>query len=202
MSILGGLESTIISFGYVAIFAIVFAESGLFFGFFLPGDSLLFTVGLLSSQGLFDIRIALLGIFIAAVLGDQVGYWAGSKYGRKLFNKPDSFFFNPDHITRAEAFYAKHGKKTIVLARFVPLVRTFAPIVAGMSHMDRATFTTYNILGGALWTLLVVSAGYFLGSLIPNASEYLDYIVIAIVVLSLIPVGIEILKSKKESKKK
>lgn len=198
MSFFGGLESWIFSIGYAAVFLIIFAESGLFFGFFLPGDSLLFTAGLLASQGLFDIRILLVGIFLAAVLGDQVGYWTGSKFGKKLFNKPNSFFFNPKHITRAEAFYQKHGKKTIVLARFVPLVRTFAPIVAGMSSMDRSTFTFYNILGGALWTLLLVLGGFFLGSLVPNASEYLDYIVVAIVILSLIPVAIELLKSRKE----
>lgn len=198
-SLFAVFEYFLTTFGYAALFFIVFAESGLFFGFFFPGDSLLFAAGLLSSQGVFRIEWVLPLIAIAAILGDQAGYWTGAKFGRQLFNKPKSVFFNPKHITDAEAFYAKHGKKTIVLARFVPAVRTFAPIVAGMAKMDHATFTTYNILGGILWTLIFVFAGFFLGHLIPNAGDYITIVIAVIIALSLIPIAFEVLKRKKNS---
>lgn len=197
------LNATIIgilqSFGYPALFAIVFAESGLFFGFFLPGDSLLFTAGLLASQGIFDVWIVLIGVAIFAILGDQVGYWMGKKYGKGFFNNPNSFFRNPKRILQAEEFYSTHGKKTIVLARFVPAVRTFAPIVAGIGEMDYKTFVKYNIVGGILWTVLFVGLGYGLGSVIPNAGEYLTELVLIVIVLSLIPIGFEFLKSRKNA---
>lgn len=192
------IEPYLLSFGYAFIFLIVFAESGLFFGFFLPGDSLLFTSGLLASQGLFDIRILLVGIFLAAVLGDQVGYYMGRYFGKRFFNRSDSFFRNPKHVERAEAFYDKHGQKTIVLARFVPAIRTFAPIVAGIGNMNHRTFTVYNLLGGLLWTLLLTLGGFFLGHSIPNAGDYLEIIIAVIVIVSLIPVALEFLNSKKE----
>jgi len=187
------------SFGYPALFAIVFAESGLFFGFFLPGDSLLFAAGLLASQGIFDFWIVLIGVAVFAILGDQVGYWMGKYYGRGFFNKPGSLFKDPNHIAQAEEFYQKHGKKTMVLARFVPAVRTFAPIVAGIGKMDYPTFVKYNVLGGILWTVLFVGLGYGLGSAIPNAGEYLTVLILAIVVLSFIPIGFEFLKSRKNA---
>lgn len=195
------LEPILLTYGYWIIFAIVFAESGLFFGFFLPGDSLLFTSGLLASQGFFDIKILLIGIFLASVLGDQVGYYMGAHFGKRFFNRPGSFFRNPNHITRAEEFYAKHGKKTIVLARFVPAIRTFAPIAAGIGHMNHTTFTLYNLLGGGLWTLLFVLGGYFLGNLLPDAGSYLEIIIVIIVIVSLIPVALEFLNEKNKPKK-
>ncbi len=188
----------LVQFGYFALFAIVFAESGLFFGFFLPGDSLLFTAGLLASQGIFNIYVVLIGTIIAAILGDQVGYWMGKKYGRKFFNKPNSLFFNSKNIERAEAFYKKHGKKMIILARFVPAVRTFAPIVAGIGNMDYTTFVKYNIIGGVLWSVLFVVAGYWLGNVLPNAGEYLTLVILIIVVVSIIPIAFEVWKAKKE----
>lgn len=191
------IEGFLLAFGYFALFGMVFAESGLFFGFFLPGDSLLFTAGLLASQGVFDIWFVLVGVSICAILGDQVGYWTGARFGRGLFNNPKSFFFTPKHIEEAEAFYAKHGKKTIVFARFVPVVRTFAPIVAGMGKMEYKTFFTYNILGGILWTIIFVLAGYFAGSLFPEAGDWLTVAVLAIILISVLPLIYKVIKARK-----
>ena len=182
--------------GYIGIFAVIFAESGLFFGFFLPGDSLLFTAGFLASQGIFDIKLLSLLCFVGAVLGDSVGYAFGHKVGRKLFRKKDSFFFHPDHILKAERFYEKHGKKTIILARFLPAIRTFAPIVAGIGSMEYKTFLSYNIIGGILWAICLPLAGFYLGNLIPDVDKYLLPIVGGIIILSIIPQTITILKNK------
>lgn len=181
------LPEIIRTIGLAGVISIVFAESGLFFGFFLPGDSLLFTAGFLASQKVIDIWILAIGCFIAAVAGDSVGYWTGAKFGRKLFNKEDSFFFHKDHLTKAEKFYEKHGKKTIILARFTPIVRTFAPIAAGIAHMHYKDFLSYNIVGGFFWSIGLISLGYFLGSIIPDVDKYLLPIVVAIIVLSLLP---------------
>ncbi len=196
IEIIGNLEGLIQTFGYAALFAIVFAESGLFFGFFFPGDSLLFTAGLLVSKGLLDLNIVIVGVAIFAILGDQVGYWMGAKYGRKFFSRQGSWIFNPAHVEKAEEFYNKHGKKTIVIARFVPAVRTFAPIVAGIAKMDYRTFITYNIIGGVLWTITMVMLGYFLGTAVPEAGKYMDLIIIGIIVLSALPIIWELAKSK------
>ena len=138
--------------GLIGVLIIVFAESGLFFGFFFPGDSLLFTAGFLASQNYLNISILVFGAFICAVLGDSVGYWFGRKVGPKIFTKEDSIFFHKKHIERAQNFYNKYGNKTIFLARFVPIVRTFAPIVAGVGQMKYKNFLTYNIFGGFVWT--------------------------------------------------
>ncbi len=186
-------------FATLAITAIVFAESGLFFGFFLPGDSLLFTAGVLSSQGFLNVWVVWLLTFAAAVTGDSVGYWMGKKYGRKLFQRKDSMFFKQEHLRKAESFYEEHGKKTIILARFVPIVRTFAPIVAGIGSMDYQTFISYNLIGGLLWTTGMVWGGHFLGGLIPadEVDKYLLPIILVIIVLSLIPAIKHLLPSKK-----
>ncbi len=191
------IESLILQFGYLALFAIVFAESGLFFGFFLPGDSLLFVAGLLASQGYFNVILVWITIFIAAVLGDQAGYFMGQKWGRGFFVRPNSWLFKPKRLEQAENFYKKHGKKTIVLARFVPAVRTFTPIFAGIVKMDYKTFVTYNLFGGFLWTTIFVSLGYFLGQVFPQAEEYLTFLVLGIIFLSIIPLALEYLKNKK-----
>lgn len=183
----------ITTLGYVGLVAIVFAESGLFFGFFLPGDSLLFTAGLLASQGILDIWTLIIIIPIAAILGDSIGYWFGSWVGPKIFRKEDSFFFNKAHIVRAEKFYEKYGPKAIVLARFIPIVRTFVPIVAGVGHMKYSTFVTYNIIGGLLWGVGVTLLGYFLGTVFPQAEDYLLPIIIAIILLSFVPIARELL---------
>jgi len=197
-ALFSSLELLLLQFGYFLLFGMVFAESGLFFGFFLPGDSLLFTAGILASQGFFQIEIVLVGVALAAILGDQVGYWTGKTFGKHFFNQPSSFFRNPKRVREAEAFYQKHGKKTIVLARFVPAVRTFAPIVAGTAAMPYATFMVYNVLGGLLWTLLFVLSGFFLGGLFPKSGELLTLLILAIIVLSLLPIAHEYWKNRKK----
>jgi membrane-associated protein len=173
--------------GYVGIAAVIFAESGLLIGVILPGDSLLFTAGFLASQGFLDIAIVVSIAFVAAVVGDSVGYWLGKRFGPTVFSRPGSLLLDPRHISRAERFYDRHGPKTIVLARFVPLMRTFAPVLAGVGSMRYRTFLGYNILGGALWGIGLPLAGYWLGQTIPNADQYLAPIIIGIVILSLLP---------------
>ena len=165
----------------------VFAESGLFFGFFLPGDSLLFTAGFLASQGFFDERVLIPLFAIAAILGDSAGYWIGAKAGKWLMRQKESFFFKKSYIERARKFYDKHGGKTLILARFVPAVRTFVPIVAGMTGMNYSKFLTYNVVGGILWGSGVSAAGYFLGSRIPHVDRYLLPIILVIIFVSVLP---------------
>lgn len=194
------LIETLRTIGYIGVSLIVFAESGLFFGFFLPGDSLLFTAGLLASQGYFNFFILLFCVIVCAIVGDSVGYWFGSVVGPKLFTKEDSFFFNKKHITRAKVFYDTHGPKALVLARFIPIVRTFVPIVAGVAQMKYSIFITYNIIGGIGWGVSLTSLGYFLGTRIPNIDTYLLPIVLAIIVISFIPVVIEVVKEKRKVK--
>lgn len=174
--------------GLVGVIAVIFAESGLFFGFFLPGDSLLFTAGLLASQGHLPIGWLLLGCFAAAVLGDSVGYAFGKKIGPRIFSREDSFFFKKSHLERTRDFYAKYGRKTIVLARFVPVVRTFAPILAGVGTMPYREFLRFNLIGACLWALGMTLLGFFLGTLVPGIEDYILYIVIAIILTSFIPV--------------
>lgn len=183
------LTSVITTAGYFGIFAVIFAESGLLIGFFLPGDSLLFTAGFLAYQGTFSLPALCLICGVAAIAGDSVGYMFGRRVGRRLFMRADSTFFRKKHLDAAEAFYEKHGSKTIVLARFMPIVRTFAPIVAGISNMHYPRFVTFNIVGGLLWGCGVTIAGYLLGNLIPrdDIDKYLLPIIIAIVVISLLP---------------
>jgi membrane-associated protein len=198
--------------GVLGVIAIVFAESGLFFGFFFPGDSLLFTAGFLASQGLLSFYglphglptavILFLGIFTAAAAGDSVGYAFGRRTGPSLFSREDSLFFNKKYPARAEAFYEKYGKKTIILARFVPAVRTFAPIVAGIGSMDYRTFLAYNIAGAALWTLLLAGGGFLLGNTVPQAGHYISLIVLAIIVISILPPIVHFIKEKMAREKK
>ncbi len=173
--------------GVAGVWFVIFAESGLFFGFFLPGDSLLFTAGFLASQGVVGLSWLLVGAIVAAIAGDSVGYAFGRRVGPKIFTREESFFFNKKHITRTQAFYEKYGKKTIVLARFVPIVRTFAPILAGVAGMNYRTFIAYNVGGGLAWVTLFVLGGFGLGALLPDAEKYLSLIVIAIIALSLAP---------------
>lgn len=195
------------AFGYIGIVAIIFAESGLLIGFFLPGDSLLFTAGVVASgalvrdnngKPLFDITLLCILCFIAAVAGDSVGYWFGNKVGPRIFNKEDSLWFHKDHILKAQAFYDKHGGKTIILARFLPVVRTFAPIVAGIGKMKYTSFLAFNLVGGFLWAVGVTLGGYFLGSLIPpdDVDKYLLPIIILIIFISIAPTAWHILKEK------
>lgn len=182
------LSELIKTIGYVGLFAMVFAESGLFFGFFLPGDSLLFTAGFLASQGFFNIYVLVPLLVIAAIGGDQAGYWMGGWVGRKLMNrKKESFFFSKHNLERANKFYQKHGGKALIFARFIPAVRTFVPIVAGMARMEYKQFIIYNTVGGLLWAMGITLAGYFLGTAIPGVDKYLLPIIGLIVVISLVP---------------
>lgn len=187
--------------GLVGMLFIVFAESGLFFGFFLPGDSLLFTAGFLASQNYLNVIVLVWLSFLCAVLGDSTGYWFGQKVGPKIFKKEDSFFFHKRHIERAEKFYEEHGNKTIFLARFIPIVRTFAPIVAGVGRMRYSNFITYNIIGGFVWSFATVYMGYFLGEVVPNPDRYLLPILFVIIIISFLPVISEFYKSKKKRTK-
>lgn len=195
------LISLIKTAGYLGIFAVIFAESGLFVGFFLPGDSLLFTAGFLASQGILSIWILMGLVFLGAVLGDSVGYAFGYRIGPMIFNKEDSLFFHRDNLIYAEKFYEKYGRKTIVLARFMPAVRTFAPILAGVGKMDYGTFLPFNILGGFLWGAGLPWLGYYLGSSIPNIDRYLVPIVLAIIILSVAPTVFHLLRDPKRRSK-
>lgn len=182
--------------GYVGMFFIIFAESGLLFGFFLPGDSLLFTAGFLASQGFLHIIPLVLLTFTAAVLGDNVGYAFGKKVGPSIFNKEDSLFFHKDHLGKAKRYYETYGGKTIILARFMPVVRTFAPIIAGVGSMRYRDFFFYNLVGGLMWGLGMPLLGYFLGSTIPNVDRYLVPLVLFIIVASMLPPIVHVLKEK------
>ena len=184
--------------GLLIICLIVFVETGLFFGFFLPGDSLLITAGVLSAAGYLNVIHLLIFVSICAVVGDQLGYFIGHKAGKRLFKHDDTLIFKKSHLDRAQAFYEKHGPKTIVLARFVPIVRTFAPAVAGAANMEYKTFISYNVFGGILWVFSTVLGGYFLGSLIPNLEKYLHIVIGIVIVLSLIPIALEFMKSRKK----
>ncbi len=159
--------------GILLIAAIVFAESGLLIGFFLPGDTLLFTAGFFASQGQLNLGWLLFAIIMAAIIGDNVGYTIGRKTGHKIFKKQDGIFFRQEYIAKAEEFYEKHGGKTITIARFVPIVRTFAPIVAGVGKMDRRKFMAYNIVGAVIWGASLTLLGYYLGSRIPHIDKYI-----------------------------
>ena len=182
--------------GYIGLFAIVFAESGLFFGFFLPGDSLLFTAGFLASTGILNIYLMIPLLIVAAIAGDSVGYWTGRHFGKWLRKQKESFFFKKHHLEMAEKFYEKNGSKTIVLARFMPFVRTFAPIVAGMSKMNYGTFISYNVIGGTFWVSSISLAGFILGSLIPGVDQYLYPIIGVIIILSILPAILHWYKEK------
>jgi membrane-associated protein len=187
------------TFGLIGILAIVFAESGLLIGFFFPGDSLLFTTGLLVADGTYlhqPLWLMCLLVSVAAIAGDQFGYVFGRRFGPSLFRRPDSRLFKQENLTRARAFFTKYGARSIVLARFVPIVRTFTPIVAGASHMHYRTFLLYNAIGGTLWGSGVTIAGYFLGQ-IGFVRSNIELILIAIVAISVIPIGTELLRARR-----
>lgn len=184
--------------GYLAVGGIVFAESGLLIGFFLPGDSLLFTAGVLASQGYIDIAVLIIITFAAAVIGDTVGYLFGKKMGPKIFSREDSVFFDKKHIARAQKFYNHHGGKAITLARFMPVVRTFAPIVAGVGNMSYRAFISYNILGALLWAVGLPLIGFFAGSYIPDVDKYLFPIIIGILLLSVSPAFVHAIRHKSD----
>ena len=184
--------------GLLVLLLVVFVESGLLVGFFLPGDSLLFTAGLLiNTQDVLPLWLVLLTVPLAAIAGDQVGYLIGRKAGPRIFNRPDSRFFQQEYVDKAYAYFERYGARTIVLARFVPIVRTFAPVVAGVSRMHYRTFVVYNVLGGVLWGAGVVLLGYFLGG-IAFVADNVDAIILGIVALSVLPIVVEVLRAHRE----
>lgn len=187
----------IVSGGLVLIAFIVFAECGLLFGFFFPGDTLLLLTGVLAAKGDISLALALLTIISSAILGAQAGYYIGEKYGPRVFKKEDGILFKQEYITRSEEFYEKHGGKTIIFARFIPIVRTFAPVVAGVGKMNIKHFTIYNIIGGILWGGIVTLIGYFFGSKIPNLDKIIMPIVLGVIVLSFAPTIYHVLKNPK-----
>jgi len=194
------VEQIIISFGYTALFAIIFSETGLLLGFFLPGDTLLFSAGLLAGKGVVGLPEVIVVCFAAAVIGDSFGYYLGRRFGRGIFEKKEPHllddYLNKKNLEKAESLYEKYGDKIIFIARYIPVIRTIAPTLAGTAEMHYPTFLAYNVLGGLAWVLTGALAGYFIGSIIPGAMEIVSIIIILIVVLSLSPVIIKILKKK------
>jgi len=182
--------------GYATLFAIVFAETGLLIGFFLPGDSLLFTVGVVAGAGQLNIFLINAILIVAAIVGDATGYFLGRQAGPRVFDRPDSRFFKKEHLVRTQEFYDKHGGKTIIYARFVPIVRTFAPFVAGVAGMPYSKFVAFNVFGGIGWVVLMTTAGYYLGGF-PIIQRHFEKVVILIVLLSVVPVALEVLKSRR-----
>jgi membrane-associated protein len=187
------------TFGTLGLFLIVFAESGLLFGFFLPGDSMLFTAGLLAANGFSNLPVISAGCFVAAVAGDQVGYVIGRRAGPALFRRPESRFFHKRNVERAHAYFEEHGSKTIILARFIPVVRTFVPMVAGVGEMDYRRFVTFNVVGGFLWAVGLTVLGYILGESIPNVDRYLLPMILLIGAVSFVPVIRELWKMRRQA---
>jgi membrane-associated protein len=185
---------------YVILFLIIFAETGLVIMPFLPGDSLLFGIGMLAASGSINITILFISLVFAAILGDSVNYWIGNKLGPAIIKKKKVFFIKKEYIEKTEKFYAKYGGKTIILARFVPIIRTFAPFMAGVGSMDYRKFLTYNVIGGLAWISMFLFSGYLFGN-IPIVKDNFSVIVIAIIVVSLVPIGIEYLKHLLEKRK-
>jgi membrane-associated protein len=191
-----GLIHLVTLVGYPGLFVAVFLESGVFFGFFLPGSSMLFTAGLLATQGLFNIWILIPLLSVAAILGDTVGYWFGKVVGTSLYSRPDSRFFKHSYLIKARDFYERHGVQAVVLARFIPIVRTFAPIIAGIAGMRYSTFLGYNIVGGVLWAAGITFMGYFTGLRIPHLASYITPIALVIIVISCVPIYWELKKER------
>jgi len=184
--------------GYLLLVGIVFTETGLLVGLFLPGDSLLITAGLLAGMGLLNIWWLNGLVIVAAILGDSTGYAIGTRLGPRIFTRPKSMLFNPKHVQRTQRFYEKYGAKTIVIARFVPIVRTFAPVLAGVGSMRYRRFLTYNVAGGIGWVVSMTLAGYLLGQTVPNISKHIHELVIVIIVLSVIPIAVEVYRERRK----
>ena len=191
-------NSLLASFGAIGIAVVLFAETGLLVGFFLPGDSLLFAAGLFSARGdLPNVALLAAGCAIAAVVGDQTGYMIGKQAGPRVFNRPESRLFKRENVARAEEFFAHHGPRAVILARFVPIVRTFVPMVVGVSNMEYRTFVRYNVIGGASWGAGFVLLGWALGQKFPALVDRIELIAIVIIALSLVPMGIEYLRHRR-----
>jgi len=194
------LLSTILSgwYGYAALFAIVFSETGLLVGFFLPGDSLLFTVGVVCGAGQLDLLLVNVVLMMAAMLGDSTGYLLGRQTGPRIFSRPDSRFFKQEYVIRTHAFYEKYGGKTIVFARFVPIVRTFAAFIAGVGKMPYLKFLPYSVCGGIGWIFAMTMLGYLLGNLSVVRRNF-EMVVVLIIFLSLLPTAIEVFRARRAS---
>lgn len=192
-----GLDDLIRWGGYAVLIAIVFVETGLLVGFFLPGDSLLITAGLVAATGTLNIWWLNGLLAVAAVTGDSVGYAIGWRAGPMLFTRPRSLLFNPRHVERTRVFYARHGAKAIVIARFVPIVRTFAPVVAGVGQMEYRRFLLYNVVGGVGWVTSMTWAGYLLGQTVPNISDHIHIVVGIVILLSVIPIVVEMVRERR-----
>lgn len=186
--------------GPLLVYIIVFVETGLFVGFFLPGDSLLVTAGVFAAAGTIPLRWLLLPVMVCAIVGDQLGYWIGRSAGASLYRRKDSFFFRRSHLQRAHDFYEKYGGKTVILARFVPIIRTFCPPVAGAAGMPYSRYLIYDIFGGILWVGSMILGGYSLGRSIPNIGQRIHYVIAAVVLLSVLPVIIGFMKERRKSK--
>jgi membrane-associated protein len=182
--------------GLLALIIIVFTETGLLLGFFLPGDSLLVTAGIFAARGDLDLMILNTSLSLAAIAGDTVGYGIGARTGPKIFSREDSLFFNRKHLISAKEFYDRHGGFTIFIARFMPIIRTFAPVVAGVGAMQYRKFITYNVFGGIFWVMTTTLAGYFLGTMVPNIQERIHVVIVIVIVLSLLPAFIKIAREK------
>lgn len=191
------IESIISAGGILLVAAIVFAESGLLVGFFLPGDSLLFGAGLAASQGKFSLFWLIIAVVTAAIIGDNVGYSIGRRAGPRIFKKKDGILFRQEYLQKSEEFYEKHGGKTIILARFTPIVRTFAPVVAGAGKMSREKFMFYNVIGGILWGAGLCILGYAIGGRIPHLDKYIEVVIIGVMVVSLALAFGHLLKDRK-----
>ena len=185
--------------GYILLVAIVFAETGLLVGCFLPGDSLLITAGLLAGAGKLDIWWLNILVITAAIVGDSTGYAIGVRLGPRIFTREKSLLFNPKHVERTRRFYEKYGPKTIVIARFVPIIRTFAPVLAGVGAMRYRRFVTYNVVGGIGWVASMTGAGYVLGQTVPNISKHIHVLVIVIIILSVIPIAVEVYRERRKT---
>ena len=173
--------------GLIGLTAIIFSETGLLVGVFLPGDSLLVTAGLLSARGYLNVYTLVPALMAAAICGNSLGYFIGHTTGPRIFNRENSLFFNKKHAMRAHEFYQKHGRKTIVLAQFMPIIRTFSPVIAGVGGMEFRTFITFNIIGAVVWIWSMVGIGYFLGSYIPGIDQHIEIVVVIVVFISLLP---------------
>jgi membrane-associated protein len=191
------VTSLIQSGGLLVIALIVYAESGMMVGFFLPGDTLLISAGILAASGQFPIELTVAVIALAAVLGDNTGYIIGKTAGKRLFKKKDGIIFRQEYVQKAEKFYEKHGAKTLLIAHYVPIVRSFAPLVAGIAHMNRAQFFMYDLIGATSWAVILTLLGYFFGSRIPHLEDYIHYVLLAVVILSFGPVIWHIIKDPK-----
>ena len=190
------VESLVRVGGIAGLAAIVFIETGLLVGFFLPGDSLLVTAGLFAARGDLNVVYLILVLSLAAIVGDTVGYNIGARTGPKLFSRPDSLLFNRKHLISTREFYERHGPFTIVIARFVPIIRTFAPVVAGIGAMEYRRFLAYNVVGGIGWVLVTVLGGYFLGQMVPNIHDHLHKVIAIVIVLSLLPAIIKVARER------